>query len=123
MDALGYAAGLMLIAWGVMHLVPTREVADSFAAISLANRRILVMEWIAEGLTHAAVGGLVILVAALEGAFGSTAQLVYRVLAAFLVVLACMTALTGSRTPVVWFKICPFVLTSAAALLLVSSLL
>jgi hypothetical protein len=32
-----------------------------------------------------------------------------------------LTSLTGARTPVVWFKICPIVLTGAAALLLVAS--
>jgi hypothetical protein len=123
MNALVYLAGLMLIAWGGMHLPPTTKVADSFGTISLASRRILVMEWVAEGLTHITVGALVILVAALEGSDGSTAHLAYRVLAAFLVTLAGLTALTGSRTPGIWFQICPFVLTSAAALLVAASLL
>jgi hypothetical protein len=67
--------------------------------------------------------GLVILVALLEGSDGATAQLAYRVLAAFLVALAGLTALTGSRTPGIWFQICPFVLTGAAALLVARSLL
>ncbi len=123
MDALVYVAGLMLVVWGAMHLVPTMKIVSSFGAIGLDNRRILVMEWIAEGLTHISVGGLVMLVAALEGSSGSTAQLDYRVLAAFLVVLAGMTALTGSRTPVIWFRICPVLLTGVAALLVSASVL
>jgi hypothetical protein len=32
-----------------------------------------------------------------------------------------LTAATGSRTAVIWFKVCPFVLSSAAALLVVAS--
>jgi hypothetical protein len=37
-------------------------------------------------------------------------------------VLAVLTALTGTRTRVVWFKICPVLLTSSAVLLLLASL-
>jgi hypothetical protein len=96
-------------------------VADSFGEISADNRRILVMEWVAEGVTHISIGGLVILLAALEGSTDPAARLVYRVLAGVLVVLAALTSFTGARTPVVWFKICPFVLTGAAVLLLAGS--
>jgi hypothetical protein len=38
------------------------------------------------------------------------------------VALAALTTLTGARTPVVWFKICPVLLTGAAALLVIASL-
>jgi len=48
---------------------------------------------------------------------------VYRVLAGLLVALAVLTALTGSRTAVVWFKICPVLLTSSAVLLMIASAL
>jgi len=121
-ELLAYAAGAALILWGVVHLVPTTAVADGFGAIGLDNRRILVMEWIAEGVTHIAFGALVALIAAAGYAGGSTADLVYRVLAVALLALAVLTAVTGSRTPAIWFKACPFVLTTAAALLVVRTL-
>jgi hypothetical protein len=35
--------------------------------------------------------------------------------------LATLTALTGARTPVVWFKICPVLLAGSAVLLLIAS--
>jgi len=35
--------------------------------------------------------------------------------------LATLTALTGARTPVVWFKICPALLAGSAVLLLIAS--
>jgi hypothetical protein len=41
----------VLICWGVAHIVPTRVVAAGFEPISPDNRRILIMEWIAEGIT------------------------------------------------------------------------
>jgi hypothetical protein len=81
------------------------------------------MEWIAEGLTHVTIGLLVILLAAIEGSASSTAELVYRLLAVALIVFAGMTAATGSRTSVIWFKLCPFILSIAAALLLARTLI
>lgn len=119
---LAYVASALLIAWGSAHLAPTRAVAESFGAISLENRRILVMEWIAEGISHISIGVLVILVTAIDGSADATTQLVYVVSACVLVVLAGLTAATGSRTSVIWFRICPFVLSTAAALLIIAAL-
>jgi hypothetical protein len=67
-ELLAYVASAILIAWGSTHLAPTRTVAASLGAISTHNRRILVMEWIAEGITHISIGVLVILATAIEGA-------------------------------------------------------
>ena len=58
---------------------------------------------------------------ALQGAGDPTTQLVYRVVAGVLVVLAALTAATGARTPVVWFRVCPYVLSTCAALLVAGS--
>ncbi len=80
------------------------------------------MEWVAEGITHISIGVLVVLTTALDGAADPTTQLVYRVAAGTLMVLAALTAATGARTRVVWFRVCPFVLTAAASLLVVGSL-
>jgi len=118
---LAYAACAILIAWGTAHLAPTRAVAASFGAISPDNRRILVMEWVAEGVTHISIGVLIILATAIDGASDPTTQLVYVVSSGILVALAVLTSATGARTPVIWFRICPFVLSSAAALLVVAS--
>lgn len=122
-DLLAELAGAALLLWGAAHLAPTTRVADSFGEISTDNRRILVMEWIAEGLAHVSLGTLVILVAASHGSSGGESHLVYRTVAATLITLATLTTLTGARTPVVWFKICPLVLTGAAGLLIAASLL
>lgn len=120
-DVLAYAASAILVAWGVAHLAATRAVVASFGRISLANRRILIMEWMAEGFMHISIGLLVILATAIHGAADSTTELLYVVCAGILVLIAGLTALTGARTPVIWFRICPFVLSSAAALLVLAS--
>jgi hypothetical protein len=119
---LGYVASGALIGWGTAHLAPTRAVALSFGAITPDNRRILIMEWIAEGITHIALGTLIVLITAIEGTGNPATPLVYRVVAATLVLMAGLTAATGSRTSVIWFKVCPFVLSGAAALLVVASI-
>jgi hypothetical protein len=120
---LAYVASAVLIGWGAAHLAPTRAVAASFGEITRDNRRILIMEWIAEGITHISLGVLIVLLTAVEGAGDSATRLVDWVVAAVLVVLAALTAATGSRTPIVWFRICPFVLSGTAALLVLASLL
>ena len=86
------------------------------------NRRILVMEWMAEGVTYISIGLLVILATAIDGADDATTRLVYVVSGGILVVLAGLTAATGARTPVIWFRVCPFVLTSSAALLVLATI-
>lgn len=47
--------------------------------------------------------------------------MVYRVAAWLLLSLAVLTALTGARTPVIWFKICPVLLGTSARLLVIAS--
>jgi hypothetical protein len=122
-EVLVYAAAAVLALWGVAHLVPTGAVVRGFGEISPDNARILAMEWIAEGATHLFLAALVVLATALAGTAATGSHVVYRSAAAFLVVIAGLTAVTGARTPVVWFKACPFVLTAVSAALLVASLL
>jgi len=49
-------------------------------------------------------------------------QWVYQTAAGLPAALAVLTALTGARTRVIWFKVCPILLGSTAGLLLVASL-
>ncbi len=120
---LAYGASTVLVVWGAAHLVPTEAVVESFGAISVDNRRILVMEWVAEGVTHISLGVLVALATAVDGAGDSTTRLIYVVVAGVLVVFAGLTLATGARTPVVWFRVCPVVLGTAAALLVAACLI
>jgi len=46
---------------------------------------------------------------------------IYRASAVMLLALATLTAVTGARTPVIFFKICPFLLGATAVLLLTAS--
>jgi hypothetical protein len=117
--ALLYAASALISAWGLAHLVPTRAVVAGFGPISVDNRRVLTMEWVAEGITMLFVGALVAAVTVAGG--GSADLVVYRLSAGVLAAIAVLTAVTGARTPVVWFKACPFVMAVCIGLILVGS--
>ena len=115
------AAGVVAL-WGVAHVIPTRNVLAGFAPISVDNRRVVLQEWLVEAVTMWGIATLVIVSTVVGGAASEVTSWVYRVAAALLVALAVVTALTGARTKVIWFKICPVLLTSSAVLLLVASL-
>ena len=109
---------LMAAIWGIAHLLPTASVVKGFGDISKDNRRIITMEWLAEGMTLIFVGGLSFTLL-LTGLYQSPAGiLVLRSLVALLLALAVLTALTGARTAVLPIKICPLVQTLAATLIL-----
>ena len=40
----------VIILWGIAHIVPTAKVIAGFGDISADNRRIIMMEWLAEGV-------------------------------------------------------------------------
>jgi hypothetical protein len=120
---LAYLAGAIVAVWGVAHAVPTRQVLAGFAPITADNRRIVAQEWLAEAFTMWGIAALVIVVTAVGGTDAGARAWAYRVAAGLLVALGTLTALTGARTPVVWFKICPLLLGGSAVLLVAASLL
>ena len=119
-EPLALLAAAVVALWGVAHAIPTRQVVAGFAPISADNRLVILQEWLAEAI---AMWGLaaVIVAATLTGAGTEASAWTYRMVAALLVALAVLTAATGARTPVVWFKVCPVLLSGSAALLLAAS--
>ena len=120
---LAYVAGTVVAAWGVAHAVPTRQVLAGFSPITADNRRIVLQEWLAEAFTMWGVAAMVLAVTAVGGASSDVRAWVYRIAAGLLLALGVLTALTGARTAVIWFKICPVLLAGSAILLLVASVL
>jgi len=106
---------------GLAHAVPTRQVIAGFEPISADNRRVVVQEWLAEAFSMWGIAAMVVAATAAGGSAGDVRAWVYRVAAVLLVALGVLTAVTGARTPVVWFKVCPVVMAAAAVLLLMAS--
>jgi hypothetical protein len=119
-DVLAHVAAVLTAVWGVAHALPTRQVMAGFEPITEDNRRVMVQEWLVEAL---AMWGIAALVGAVTvvGADTDVAAWAYRVSAGLLIALATLTVLTGARTPIVWFRVCPILLSTSAALLLISS--
>jgi hypothetical protein len=116
-----YLGAGVVAAWGVGHVIPTARVVAGYADTSRDNRLVVAKDWVAEALTIWFVSALVAGVTG-TGSPGRTADLVYRLSATMLLALAVLTAGTGARTSVVFFKVCPVVMAVGAGLLLAASL-
>ncbi|MHC5078667.1 MAG: hypothetical protein ACYTHN_06590 [Planctomycetota bacterium] len=109
--------------WGVGHLIPTSNIVSGFGDLSTDNRRILTMEWIAEGLTLCFLG---ILVAGSVGFIGpdqEATHLVARACAGMLFVMAFLSLFTGARTAILPMKLCPIIKTAVGTLYVVATLM
>ena len=122
-EVLLYIGSGIIILWGIAHIIPTKSIVGGFGAISEDNKKIITMESIAEGLTLCFIGVLVLLVTLLAGSQSQAAFIVYLACAVMLLVMAILTLLTGARTSILPYKICPVVKTVVAVLFLLGSLL
>jgi len=119
-STLAYVAAGAIALWGVAHVLPTRRVVAGFAPLSADNRWVLIQEWVAEGVTMWGIAAVVVVGTATHS---GAVDWLYRTMAGLLIVFAALTALTGARTAVVFFKICVGLLLGSAALLLAASAL
>src|SRR4030043_394912 len=118
-----YVGAGVITLWGIAHIIPTKAVVNGFGQISQDNKRIITMEWIAEGLTLCFIGLLVLSVTLWGGSQNEASIIVYRTSAAMLVVMAILTASTGARTSILPIKICPAVKLAVAILFLLGPVL
>ena len=118
-----YIGSAVIIVWGIAHIVPTKSVVNSFGSISQDNRRIITMEWVAEGLTLCFIGLLVLFITLLSQSGSQVSDVVYWASGAMLLAMAGWTLATGARTSIIPIKICPAVKTIVAILFLVGSFL
>jgi hypothetical protein len=122
-EILLYAGSIVIILWGIAHIIPTRAIVHGFGEISEDNRKVLTMELIAEGLTLIFLGLLPLLVTMLVGIQDRTAGIMYLACAVMLLAMAVLTGVTGARTSIIWYKLCPAVKTLVAALFILSVML
>ena len=94
-----------------------------FELKSIDDRRVLMMEWIAEGFTLCFLGILVVVVTVWGGSENPVSIIVYRSSAVMLIVMAILSLFTGARTPIIPYKICPPLFTTVATLFFLGSYL
>jgi len=122
-EILLYIGSGVIIVWGIAHLVPTKAIVNGFGEISEDNKKILAMESIVEGFTLIFLGVLALLVALVGGYDDTVSQAVLWATAVMLLVMALLTQLTGARTSLIPYKICPFVKTIVAVLMILAVVL
>lgn len=115
-----YAASLLTGLWGVAHLFATKGVITGFGDISMNNRRILVMEWIVEGVALLSIATLVAAVTAVQPETVA-ASVAYAVTAGTLVLLAAVSLFTGFRVAFLPFRLCPIIFSVSAALIVIGA--
>ena len=116
-----YLGAALTALWGIAHLFPTGSVVKGFGAISADNQRIITMEWIVEGVSLIFIGTLVASVTFIDP-IGTVSKAVFLLSAIVLLVLASVSLLTGFKVNFLPFKLCPFIFTASALLILVGGL-
>jgi hypothetical protein len=121
-EVLVYVAAAVVALWGVAHIIPTPNVVAGFEPTTADNRRVIIQEWVAEAFTMWATAAMLVVATVVGGTESAVTISIYRVAAGLLIALAVLTGLTGARTRVVWFKICPVLLACTAAVLITATL-
>jgi len=117
-----YVGSTLTALWGIAHLFPTKSVVRGFGEITTDNKRIITMEWILEGVALIWIGILVATVTAIDPAT-TISRSVYILSAIGLLVFAAVSLFTGFRVSFLPFRLCPFIFTTSAALILVGGVL
>ncbi len=118
-----YLGAGVIFVWGLGHLIPTRNIVAGFGSLSVDNKRIITMQWLAEGLTLCFIGILVAIMVLLVGPAQAATHLVARTCSIMLLVMAGVSAFTGARTSVLPMKLCPFIKSGVALLFLAGTFL
>jgi hypothetical protein len=117
-----YLGGALTALWGTAHLFPTKSVVAGFGEISADNRHIISMEWIIEGVALIFIGILVAVVTIID-ATSPVSAAVYGLSVIVLLALAMISVLTGYKVNFLPFKLCPFIFTGSAVLILLGWML
>ena len=97
-------------------MFPTKSVVKGFGDISPDNRRIITMEWIAEGVALMSVAAFVV-VATAVGHETAVASGVYAIAMATLLMMAAVSLFTGFKVAFLPFRLCPVIFTVSALLI------
>jgi len=112
-----YLGSVITLVWGVAHLFPTKSVVKGFGPISEDNKNIITMEWIIEGVALIFVGIINIGVTSIEIS-SEVSSFIYLSSVMVLILLAIISLFTGYKVNFWPFKLCPFLFTMSAILIL-----
>jgi hypothetical protein len=115
-------SGALSVLWGIAHLFPTGNIVRGFGSISADNKLIILMEWINAGFTLIFIGLLVITVTFINSADMKVKKGVYVLSFLMFVSMAILSLFTGFRIDFIAFRLCPFIFSLSALLLLLGML-
>jgi hypothetical protein len=111
-----HAASATTALWGLAHLLATRGVVAGFGDLAPDNRRIILMEWIVEGVALVSVAAFVAAATAVDP-LSPVSGAVYAVAIGTLAALAVVSLFTGFRIAFLPFRLCPFIFGVSAVLI------
>jgi hypothetical protein len=117
-----YLGSGLTVIWGIAHLFPTKSVVQGFGEISIDNKRIITMEWIIEGLVLIFIGVLVFTVTVIDPS-NVVSTAVYFISVIMLLVMALLSLFTGFKISFLPFKLCPFIFTTSAVLIVIGGMI
>ena len=117
-----YLGAALTALWGIAHLFPIGSVVKGFGTISTDNQHIITMEWIVEGVSLIFIGALVACVTFIDPV-ATVSKAVFLLSAIGLFVLTLVSLFTGFKVNFLPYKLCPFIFTASALLILVGGLL
>jgi hypothetical protein len=112
-----YLAGVITLVWGIAHLFPTKSVVKGFGNISTDNKHIITMEWIIEGVALIFIGIIVIGVTIID-LTNNVSAFIYISSILVLLILALISVFTGYKVNFLPFKLCPYLFSFSALLIL-----
>jgi VIT1/CCC1 family predicted Fe2+/Mn2+ transporter len=115
-----YSGSLLIILWGIIHLVPTKSMLKVFGELSGDNNKIVMMEWIVEGISIISIGVLVIIVTYVAGAEKVGSKIVFLSSGTMLLILTLfsLSKISKKSTKTMW--ICPVIKTIVAVMYIYS---
>ena len=117
-----YLGAAFTALWGIAHLFPTSSVVKGFGAISTDNQHIITMEWIVEGVSLIFIGVLVASVTTIDP-MSAVSKTVFLLSSIGLFVLAVVSLFTGFKINFLPFKLCPFIFSASALLIIAGGIL
>ena len=118
-----YIGSIMVVLWGTGHIFPTKNIVKGFGTLSDDNKKIITMEWIAEGMALIFLGLLPLFTVIFSD--GSEIAFYISILgsAVMLIAMAILSSFTGARTTVLPMKMCPFIKTLGALLMILGAVI